>query len=84
MSFENFFGAIAFVTSVVGLFPQIYKAIRTRLTRDVSMVMLINYTICSAAWVGYSCYDKSAFVFFSNVLGLLSCFILIYLKRQYD
>lgn len=84
MSFENVFGYIAFITSVVGLLPQVYKAIQTKSTRDVSMMMLMNYIVCSIAWIGYSFYCHSAFVFFSNVLGLVSSVVLVYLKMHYD
>lgn len=84
MLIENIFGSIAFVTSIIGLFPQVYKAIRTRSTDDISMLMLINFLVCSIAWIIYGAYLESLFVEFSNILGLLSCVILILLKRYYD
>jgi len=77
-------GIIAVITSMIGLLPQVYKAIRTRSTADVSMVMLINFLICSVAWIIYGGYTNSFFVELSNVCGLLSCLILICLKAFYD
>lgn len=84
ISFENFFGSVAFVTSVIGLLPQAYKAIKTRSTHDLSMLMLINYVICSLAWIIYAEYSDSLFVLLSNLLGLISSALLIVLKQYYD
>lgn len=84
MSYENIFGFIALISSMIGLFPQIYKAIKTQSTHDISMLMLINFTICSIAWIVYGSYALSLFVVASNILGLCSCLILIFLKWHYD
>jgi len=84
MTIENFFGSIAFVTTIIGLFPQIYKALQTRSTNDISMLMLLNFLVCSIAWIIYGAYDRSLFVEASNILGLISCLALILLKRIYD
>lgn len=84
MLVEKLFGSIAFVTSIIGLFPQVYKAIKTHSTDDISMLMLLNFLICSVAWIIYGSYDSSFFVEASNIVGLLSCFMLIALKYRYD
>lgn len=84
MSIVAISGAIAFFTSVVGLLPQVLKSIKTRSTRDISSLMLINYLICSLAWVVYSFYTHTAFVFWSNVLGGLSSLFLLILKYHHD
>lgn len=84
ITIENFSGTIAFITSVIGLTPQIFKAIQTRSTADVSMTMLINYFICCIAWVIYGGYANSVFVLFSNIFGLVSTIFLIFLKTRYD
>jgi len=46
--------------------------------------MLINYLICSLAWIIYGSYTDSMFVLVSNVVGLLSSIILIIQKKLYD
>ncbi len=84
LNIENFFGSIAFITSVIGLLPQVYKAIQTRSTLDISMTMLINYLVCSIAWIIYGGYTNSFFVLFSNLLGLISSLVLVVLKFYYD
>jgi MtN3 and saliva related transmembrane protein len=81
---ENLSGIVATVTSIVGLFPQVYKSYRTKSTADVSMAMLVNYLICSIAWVAHGVCSGSTFVVYSNVVGaMLSCLSIIQ-KVTYD
>ncbi|MEY2392831.1 PQ-loop domain-containing transporter [Wolbachia endosymbiont of Tettigetta isshikii] len=47
INIEAFLGFIALITSLIGLLPQVYKAYFTKLTCDISMLMLVNYLICS-------------------------------------
>lgn len=81
---QSIFGTLALVTSFVGLLPQSYKAFKTRSTQDVSMLMLMNYLLCSSAWIIYGMYIQSNFVVASNLVGLASCAVLIAQKRYYD
>jgi MtN3 and saliva related transmembrane protein len=82
--FQSLFGAIALITSFVGLLPQSYKAYKTRSTHDISMAMLFNYVLCSTAWIVYGTCIQSSFVILSNVVGLISALLLICQKKIYD
>ncbi|KTD05128.1 SemiSWEET family transporter [Fluoribacter gormanii] len=84
MSIVLFSGSVAFITSFIGLLPQIIKSLKTRSTQDLSMIMLINYLICSLAWIIYGSSTDSFFVISSNVVGLIVSLLLILLKRYYD
>ncbi|KTC91125.1 SemiSWEET family transporter [Fluoribacter dumoffii] len=84
MSIVMFSGIIAFITSFIGLLPQIIKSLKTRSTQDLSMIMLINYLICSVAWIIYGSSTNSFFVISSNIVGLIVSLLLILLKRHYD
>ena len=81
---ENFFGTAALVTSIIGLIPQIYKSFKTKSTNDISMIMLLNYFVCSISWIVYGIYTKSVFVIWSNIIGLITSLISILQKRYYD
>ena len=81
---ENFFGSIALVTSLIGLLPQVYKAYRTSSTQDVSLIMVINYVVCSIAWIVYGLYQGSQFVVWSNIAGLVISVICLIQKIYYD
>lgn len=84
MSIVLFSGIIAFITSFIGLLPQIIKSLKTKSTQDLSMIMLINYLICSVAWIIYGSSTDSFFVISANVVGLIVSLLLILLKRHYD
>ena len=84
MSFVNLFGVIAFITSTIGLLPQLVKALRIRSTHDISMAMLINYFICSLSWIIYGSFMHASFVIGSNIFGVLSSCMLIFFKWHYD
>lgn len=81
---QSLFGAIALFTSFVGLLPQSYKAFKTQSTHDVSMLMLMNYVLCSLAWIIYGSCISAAFVVVSNVVGLATALLLILQKHYYD
>jgi MtN3 and saliva related transmembrane protein len=83
-SIENIFGMIAFITSLIGLLPQIYKSYQTKSTQDVSMILLINWWICSSAWIIHGTCQGAMFVVWSNVFGLLTASIAIGQKYYYD
>jgi MtN3 and saliva related transmembrane protein len=84
VSLVYIFGLIATITSFIGLMPQIYKTYKTKSAQDLSMLMLVNYLICSSAWIGYGLYTSSEFVVYSNIVCLISSMISIFQKRYYD
>ncbi|MDA8562097.1 SemiSWEET family transporter [Gammaproteobacteria bacterium] len=84
MSIEAISGTAALITSLIGLIPQIYKSALTRSTRDISLIMLINYAICSIAWMIHAFFIHSNFVFYSNIFGLITVFILLTQKWIFD
>lgn len=81
---EKIFGTIALITSIIGLMPQVYKSYKTRSTKDVSMAMLINYLICSIAWIVHGIYIGSEYVVLSNILGGIVSGIAIGQKICYE
>jgi MtN3 and saliva related transmembrane protein len=80
---ESFFGFVASLTTVIGMLPQVWKTYKTKSVDDVSMVMLVNYMICSVSWMIYGALLRSTFIFWSNVLSVLVAAISIYQKRRY-
>ncbi len=48
------------------------------------MLMLVNYVVCSLAWIVYGQATASMAVLVSNLLGLVMSFSLILLKCYYD
>ncbi|WP_339042602.1 SemiSWEET family sugar transporter [Candidatus Lariskella endosymbiont of Hedychridium roseum] len=75
---------LALITSCIGFIPQVYKSFVIKSASDISMLMLINYFICSISWVIYALYQYSAFVLISNVIGTAVSLISIAQKCYYD
>lgn len=81
---EQIFGNVALITSLIGLLPQVYKTYITKSASDVSMLMLINFLICSIAWIGYGFITESSFVVYSNIVGFFTCIVSIFQKKYYE
>ena len=48
------------------------------------MAMLVNYLVCSLAWIIYASLTESLFVLSSNAVGLVTSAILIVQKKYYE
>ncbi len=81
---ENISGFLAFATSLIGLLPQIYKVHKSKSSNDISILMLINYSICSMAWVIHGILTGSDYVTYSNIFGLFTAIISIIQKIKYS
>jgi MtN3 and saliva related transmembrane protein len=51
---------------------------------DVSMLMLVNYLVCSVAWMAHGGLTGDAFVLWSNVFGTVVAVVSIAQKRYFD
>ncbi len=54
MPLEELFGWIASVLTTLIFIPQIMKALKTRLTNDISMLMMILAVLGNAAWLTHA------------------------------
>jgi MtN3 and saliva related transmembrane protein len=80
----NACGTIALTTTIIGNIPQVYKSYRTKSTGDISMVMLINYLVCSISWLAYGIIEKTEYVIWSNLVATVIAVICIIQKLHYD
>ena len=81
---EHFFGKLAFVTTVIGLIPQVIKAYQTKSMRDVSLFMLLNCWICAFAWLAYGICIASSDLIWSEIFCLIVTTISLVQKTVYD
>jgi len=54
MLLEEIFGWIASIFTTLIFIPQIYKAFKTRMTNDISMLMIILAVLGNAAWLTHA------------------------------
>ena len=78
------FGFIASFTSVISLIPQIIKSYQTKSVTDLSLLMLINFLICSISWTIYGILIEAISVWATNIIMTIFSFILLVFKLQYD
>ena len=77
-------GFIASFTSVISLIPQIIKSYKTKSVRDLSVLMLINFVICSISWTIYGILIDAVSVWTTNIIMTFFSFVLLVFKFQYD
>ena len=81
---EWFFGKLAFVTTLIGLIPQIVKAHKTKSMGDVSMFMLLNCWVCAFAWLAHGLYVSDFDLIWSEIFCLIVTTISVAQKILYD
>ena len=53
MNIVTISGFVGSICSAIALTPQIYKVYQTKSAKDISLLMLLNYLICSVSWMIY-------------------------------
>lgn len=74
----------ALCTTVIGLLPQVYKTYHTKSTKDLSAMMLANYLLSSALWIGYGICVSDKTVIIANIVCGITSIISIIQKIYYD
>lgn len=75
---------IAFFSSVISLLPQVYKTYKTKSAKDLSIVMLATFFLCSLSWITYGFLTNAKPVWITNfIVGFLSL-IMLALKIKYQ
>lgn len=77
-------GLIAVFTSTVSLIPQLYQTYKTKSAKDLSILMLINFVICSLSWVIYGILTDSISVLITNIIMTISSIALLIFKLKYQ
>lgn len=77
-------GFIASFTSVISLIPQIIKSYQTKSVTDLSILMLINFVMCSISWTIYGILIDAVSVWVTNIIMSVFSSTLLVLKFQYD
>jgi MtN3 and saliva related transmembrane protein len=83
MDWDIFFqvvGYIAAVGTTISFLPQAIKCIRTRDTKNISLMMYILFVFGTACWAAYGIYTKSLQVAIANVITLVLASIILTMK----
>lgn len=81
---EHVANFMALATTFIGLSPQIIKNMQEKSAKQLSWIMLINYSICSLSWITHALLAKDNVVLAGNAASLVISVILILQKICYD
>ena len=79
-----FISIVASTTSIISFIPQIIQTYRTRSAKDLSLLMLVNFLICSLSWIVYGIITRTWTVWMTNVIMTIFTVVLIVLKIRYS
>ncbi len=83
MDLASIFGVIASILTSVRFIPQVYKSFTTKHTRDISVIFIYFVSAQSLFLILYGITKPDYFVFYMNILPLISVLFLLYLKIKF-
>ncbi|MCH8329177.1 MAG: SemiSWEET transporter [Nanoarchaeota archaeon] len=83
MAYIDIIGFLAGTFTTIALVPQVVKAWKTKLTRDVSLVWAITLTIGVFLWLMYGILINSLPIMIANSLTFILALIVLTLKIKY-
>jgi MtN3 and saliva related transmembrane protein len=84
MGYADLIGALAAVLTSVAFLPQVFRVLRTRSARDISLGMYSAFTTGVACWIAYGLMIGAWPVVAANLVTfVLACTVLL-LKLRYD
>jgi len=83
MEIITIIGLAAAVCTTISFIPQIYKTIKTKNTKDISLGMYLVLLLGVLLWLTYGILDKSFPIIVSNLVASLLVLIMLVLKLKY-
>jgi MtN3 and saliva related transmembrane protein len=72
-------GSTAAVLTMFSFIPQIFKVLKTKSARDVSLTTIFQLSLGVLLWIIYGIYLKNAIIIIANGTTLITLIILLYL-----
>ncbi len=79
----NIISSIAIVCSTLSFLPQVVKAIKTKKTKDISLLMCVIVTIGISSWLIYGLLIGDAPLIIANAIAIVMIVTLLALKIRY-
>ena len=84
MPLEEIFGWLAAVFTTLIFVPQLIKAFNTKMTRDISMLMIVLAVLGNASWLAHAILTSNIPLIVCASLIIIMSFILIIFKYIND
>ena len=79
----NFLGYVAATLTTIAFLPQVFKTWRSRSAKDVSLVMMITFSIGVFLWLLYGLAIQAMPVILANATTLILALLIVILKIKY-
>ena len=76
-------GSIAATLTTIAFLPQAIQVIKTKSTRDISLVMYLVFTIGVAFWLTYGILLGAAPIIIGNIVTLILALIVLLMKLKH-
>jgi len=83
VDFPEIIGLLAGLLTTVSSLPQLFKIIRTKKTRDISLGMFLIYFCGLVLWLAYGLLISSLPIIVANIVSILIVSVIIALKLKY-
>mgnify|MGYP001561849916 CR=1 FL=1 len=83
MEFQNWIGYAATVLGLFAFLPQAIKTLKTKETKDISLVMYLIFWLGVILWLLYGIFLKSLPVIIVNSVVLFLASVILVLKIKY-
>lgn len=83
-SFELWFGYMAVGLTISSFVPQVWRSIKTKSVRDLSIWTLIIFVCSSSFWLTYGIIIRDIPIILTNTIIVILQITLLYLKIQYQ
>lgn len=77
-------GIIAGVLTTIAFFPQLLKIWKSKSARDVSLVMMITFSLGVFLWIVYGLAIGAMPIIAANVVTLTLALLILFLKIRYS
>ena len=75
--------SIAGVVFSVGYFPQAYKIIKNKSSKNISIMTYAIFSICATIWLVYGFVSKSATIIWGFIFGVIGAWLVLILSIIY-
>jgi len=79
----NFLGYVAATLTTIAFLPQVFKTWRSRSAKDVSLVMMITFSVGVFLWLLYGLAIQAMPVILANATTLILASLIVILKIRY-
>jgi MtN3 and saliva related transmembrane protein len=77
-------GAIAGTLTTISFVPQVMRVFKTKQTRDISMTMMLLFSLGVAMWVAFGYLVDSMPVVWTNAMTLVLALTIVAAKVRFD